>query len=423
MSAGLLRKWQNKVLILCWCGYAGAYLCRTNLSIALPGMMNSQGWSNTDAGLIGSVFFWAYAMGQLINGFIGDRLKSRYFIFTGLAASALINLCVGFSSSLPLTIALWCANGFFLSMLWGPIVKTVSVWFPKKKWASVAVILSISMIGGYFLAWGLIGRITAELSWRWAFWIPAAVVFAYSLVWLLKMRNHPAEVGLQSPGPAGAEAGTAKNSPRGSFVRMIIDSKLWLVAVACIAQGSVKDGISLWAPTFLKDSQHLSQGMVSLFSLAIPAMSLFGIFGAGWLLKMLKSDEIKSSALLLSCTAVVSFLLFLFIHAGAIIAVLLMSVTVALMYGANTILLTMIPLNFEKYDRTSATAGFLDFSSYLGASAAGVLTGLVIDRFGWKYVVLSWTILAVLGAVCVLPARNRSKNAATSVHEMEIGGV
>ncbi len=411
-SAVAIQKWQRKILILCWCGYAGAYLCRTNISIALPGMMDSLGWNKTDAGLMGTMFFWAYAIGQLINGFIGDKVKTRPFIFIGLCTSAAINFFVGFSSNLVVTGLLWCINGFFLSTLWGPIVKTISLWFPKEKRTRVAVIMSVSMIGGYLFAWGIIGQVIVRVSWRWAFWIPAAVVFAYSLVWLLKMRNRPEEVGLESSSSCdhGGSVGYGEGMSKTSFSRMVLETRLWLVALTCIAQGVVKDGISLWAPTFLSDTQNLSQERVALFSLAIPMMSLIGIFGAGWLIKIFRSNEIKAIAILISGAAFTSLLLYFFLGAGAYFTVLLLSATVALMYGANTILLTIIPLNFEKYNRVSAVAGFLDFFSYMGAAAAGVVTGVIIDHLGWEYVILCWVVLAVLGIVCILSVKSTNKN-------------
>ncbi|MHB8063368.1 MAG: MFS transporter, partial [Ruminiclostridium sp.] len=167
-----MKKWQFKVFALCWAAYASAYLCRTNLSIALPDMMESFRWSKTSVGLIGSAFFWAYAIGQLINGYIGDKVQTRKFIFFGLGTASLINIVVGFSSNLWLVIILWAANGFLLSTLWGPIVKTISVWFSSSQRNKVAIGMSMSMIGGYLLSWGLVGIIVAFTSWSWAFWIP-----------------------------------------------------------------------------------------------------------------------------------------------------------------------------------------------------------------------------------------------------------
>lgn len=76
------------------------------------------------------------------------------------------------------------------------------------------------------------------------------------------------------------------------------------------------------------------------------------------------------------------------------------------MYGANTILLTIIPLGFEKYNRVSAVAGFLDFNSYIGAALAGVLTGIVIDKFGWNYVILGWMGISIIGVICIILSNN-----------------
>lgn len=407
-----LGKWQRKVLILCWCAYASAYLSRTNISIALPGMMVDQGWNKASVGLIGTAFFWAYAFGQLINGFLGDKIKSRQFIFTGLCVSSFINLMVGFSTNLVIIIILWGCNGFFLSTLWGPIVKTISIWFPERRRTRVAVIISISMVGGYLAAWGIIGQIIARVTWRWAFWLPAILVFIFSLVWLVKMRSQPEESGFEADvSLEGNNTLPVEPENKVSFIHLILETRLWLVALTCITQGIIKDGISLWAPTFLTDTQHLSPELVSFFSLAIPVTSLFGILCAGWLNTIFNSNEKKAILVLVTCSASCSVLLLVFLHLNTYIVVLLLSLTIALMYGANTLLLTIIPIKYaKKYNKVSSVAGFLDFSSYMGATAAGVLTGVILDYAGWKYVIMSWIAMALLGIVFIYSARNRKES-------------
>lgn len=39
------QRWQKRILALCWVSYALSYLCRTNLSIALPEMTAQLHWS------------------------------------------------------------------------------------------------------------------------------------------------------------------------------------------------------------------------------------------------------------------------------------------------------------------------------------------------------------------------------------------
>lgn len=400
-----MDKRQKKIFMLCWCAYASAYLCRTNLSIAMPKMISDFGWDKTSGGLVGSVFFWAYAIGQLINGYIGDKVKSRPFIFIALAAASIINIMVGFLSSKALLITLWGINGFLLSMLWGPIVKILSRWFPPDKNNDIAVGISTSMIGGYLISWGLVGQIMNLTTWQWAFWIPGIIVLIFSFVWLIGMSDDTEKAQLSvlskddyKSNPMNTQE-NVQFSETMSLKDIIFGSKLWLIALACIAQGVIKDGITLWGPTFLGEIKTLNPQMVAAFSLFIPIMSLFGIFFAGWLNKKMQFQEKKAIILLLAGTAISCFALYFSLKMNIYISTLFLSIASALAYGANTLLLTIIPLNFAKYNKASAVAGFLDFCSYMGAALAGVLTGYIADNLGWGMVVVMWVILALVGAV------------------------
>jgi OPA family glycerol-3-phosphate transporter-like MFS transporter len=128
-------------------------------------------------------------------------------------------------------------------------------------------------------------------------------------------------------------------------------------------------------------------------------MSMFGIFGAGWLNSKYAGNERMSVIILIGAATVSSLLLFFFYNSNVFVVVLLLSLTIAFMYGANTILLTFVPLKYEKYGRVSSVVGFLDFTAYLGAAVAGVLIGFISDRIGWDSVVLSWVVISVLGIV------------------------
>ena len=93
----------NGILALCWLTYAAYYFGRVNLAVALPVLGGDLGWSPTALGLLGSVFYWVYAAGQLVNGALGDRLSARRFVAIGLALSGALNVL--FSTSRLLGIA------------------------------------------------------------------------------------------------------------------------------------------------------------------------------------------------------------------------------------------------------------------------------------------------------------------------------
>jgi sugar phosphate permease len=407
----LLVHWQRKMMLLCWVAYVCAYLVRTNLSVALPGMMSEFHWSNATAGLIGSVFFWCYAVGQLINGFVGDKFNSRSLVFIGLAAAGILNVAVGLSSSYIAIIIFWGINGFFLSALWGPIVRTTAVWFETKKRTAVAVILSLSMIGGYIISWGLIGQLAGMFSWRVMFIFPAAVALIFSCLWLWLARSNPHQVGLEVPDDSeDAAPSQPEHIEQKSTKELFIENKFWFLAMSCFALGFVKEGIMLWSPTFLQQTQGLSTSESSAFSLAIPVIGTAGILLSGWLNKFLHDQDKKTVAILFAGAVLSSLFLAVFNHGIISLVVIMLGLTVAFMYGANTILLTIVPYSFAKYGKVSTVAGSLDFCSYIGAACTGVITGAVIDKAGWSSALILWAALSVVAVISILLSKNRASD-------------
>ena len=84
-----IKRWQIRIFAACILAYTAAYICRVNFSIAIPGFQAELGLSNTSVGLISTSFFWVYALGQAVNGYLGDKVSSRTFVFIGLLVSAL----------------------------------------------------------------------------------------------------------------------------------------------------------------------------------------------------------------------------------------------------------------------------------------------------------------------------------------------
>lgn len=51
------------------------------------------GKSNSEnIGTMSSIFFLTYAVGQLVNGILGDKIKARYLEFISYGAAAISNL-------------------------------------------------------------------------------------------------------------------------------------------------------------------------------------------------------------------------------------------------------------------------------------------------------------------------------------------
>ena len=72
-----LFRWQLQIFSLLWAAYASYYLCRLNFAVAQPLILEEFGWSDAQIGLIPSVYAAVYAIGQFVNGQIGERLGAR----------------------------------------------------------------------------------------------------------------------------------------------------------------------------------------------------------------------------------------------------------------------------------------------------------------------------------------------------------
>ena len=89
------ERWQRRVLVVAWLTYASFYLCRVNLAVAAPVMRAALGWEVGTVGLIGGAFLWVYALGQLVNGALGQRADARPFVLAGMLVSAACNAAFG----------------------------------------------------------------------------------------------------------------------------------------------------------------------------------------------------------------------------------------------------------------------------------------------------------------------------------------
>ena len=80
------EKVKNAIMIgtLCALSYLGVYIARNMLGAVTPQMVASGAYTNEYIGTVSSLFFIAYAVGQLINGMIGQKIKPKYMLSFGM---------------------------------------------------------------------------------------------------------------------------------------------------------------------------------------------------------------------------------------------------------------------------------------------------------------------------------------------------
>ena len=164
---------------MCSIAYLAVYVAKNALSAVGPQLTQNGVFTTTQLGAMSSSFFIAYAIGQLINGGIGDRIKGKYMISLGLILSSfgifLLPLLKG--SPWAPTVA-YCSSGFFLAMIYGPMTKLVSENVPPK----YAPRCSMGYTLASFLGSPAAGLLAAALSWQWVFGTSGGIMVVMGLI-------------------------------------------------------------------------------------------------------------------------------------------------------------------------------------------------------------------------------------------------
>ncbi|MDW7659258.1 MAG: MFS transporter [Bacillota bacterium] len=417
---------QKRILVLSWLTYCLAYTLRVNIAVVIPAIIADFGYSYMQMGLVTSLYFVTYMFGQLINGYLGDRVSSRLLIVIGLTGSALCNLGAALAPSYAILAICWGLNGLFQSMLWAPLMKTLSVWFHGYQLERVSFIMALSVIIGYAISWGASSILTTHLGWTYAFFLPVALVLLFTSFMAVLFRDKPDDTNAaidikpavqpdRAASPDNAESpeiyssgkidstikvdssGTsaeAERLPLLQFLRMIRLPGLLLIA---LTQGIIREGISIWFPTIIESSGRFAAGSPWLILVIVPAINLCGVIFVRRVNRFLKSDSIQTLLLIFALATGTALLLNLMIIGWFWLILLVMILLLSLTYGLTPVLTSIIPFQYARFKRVSLTAGLIDFSIYLGAAIAGLVSGWIADRYPWSRVMLLWLGAAIIG--------------------------
>lgn len=190
--------------------YILVYFHRLCPAVVAGDMMRDLKATGVLLGLLGSAYFYPYALMQLPAGLLADSWGPRKTITTFFSVACAGSIILGWAPSLFWAIAGRTLVGIGVSILFVPILKILAEWFDQREFASMA---------GILIAMGGVGSITATtpmaymsraLGWRASFIIVGLVTLALSiLIWLI-VRDRPEDMGWPSlhgkPSATGNEA-------------------------------------------------------------------------------------------------------------------------------------------------------------------------------------------------------------------------
>ena len=370
--------------------------------------MEHYGVSHADAGLVSTMFFFAYGAGQIINGILCRKYNARFIITFSLLVSAGINLAVFFLPPFFALKYLWLLNGFSLSFLWSVISTVLSKCLSDENLKKAVVIMSISTPAGTFLAY-LLGALFTKINFfNLSFFVGTVALSAIGVVWFFsygkltsgKTYGKSGEIADKNGETATAEVlHTDENysaEKRNAMVTLVF------LGVFAVINNLVKDGLSTWMPSVLKEKYELSESGSIALSLALPFLSVFGAFVATRVNDKAK-NFVFTSVIFFAVSALLMPLIIWGDFGGFVFPLCVFALIALLMTAVNSVVTAMAPMYMRNFFFSGTLAGILNGCCYLGSTISSYGLGKIADELSWNAVfiiIFAFCLLAVaLGGV------------------------
>lgn len=406
------------LFLLCWLVYFTSYIGRLNYSSVIASIKNEGILTLSQAGSISMMYFFAYGIGQLVNGILGDKAKPQLMIFIGLFCSGFANLLMGCVNVYPLMLLLWGINGYTQAMIWPPIIRIFAEKYTYESKMKYSVDIVSSMAVGTLTSYFLSACAMHFANWKFAFYIPAIMLTSMALIWIFGYRHVErflevhvtAAEELEEKDVEIAPEQPYENSGRSMktpFKEILFSSGLAVILLPVMIHGVLKDGVTQWVPTYIYERFEVTASFSVVITMILPLINLSGAYLAKMADRRHPKNEVRSSIVFFTSAVIALVLLLGLGKYHVLFTAVLFAVITASMMAVNVLFVNLIPLHFEQQGRVSTVSGFLNSVAYIGSAVSTFTIGVLVEKCGWNATILTWIGITVLALLLVIAARKK----------------
>ena len=383
------RRKVSRFILLCSFIYFISYVTRTNYGAIIAEMVTSTGQSKSSLAYALTGSFITYGAGQLISGYFGDRIQPKVLISLGLLTTITMNAIIPFCADTVQMTAVWCVNGFAQSFMWPPLVKLMATLLSAKDYNTGCVRVSWGGSLGTMFIYLVSPLLISQVGWRSVFWMSAVIGIFGVLLWWKLCPN----IELTAPVTRKAEASTGMR---------LVSPVLIISLLAILTQGTLRDGVTTWMPSYIAEVFSLSNEVAILVGIVLPIFSIICHTVTGILCRKVFTNMFQCAAVIFGTGAVCALLLCLLMGSSAVLSVLCLSLLAGCMHGVNLLLVCMLPPYFAKGGKVSVISGLMNSVTYIGSALSAYVIPLATENAGWNVTLMLWLAMAGLGTVLCL---------------------
>jgi sugar phosphate permease len=406
-DARRLRVWQVRIFAALWAGYASYYLCRVNFAVAQPAILAEfPDWSSARLGAIPSVYAALYAVGQFVNGQLGERLGARAMMTGAIVVAGATNVLFAGAHDYTAMLVLWGLNGYAQSAGWPLLVQTISRWTPRARRGTVIGLISTCYQVGNVASWLLAGALCQRLGWRAAFWVPGVVLLGMSAAFVLGVRNRPEDAGFRAIDEPATGAGA---DPKGALpeaqpplgarevLRVTLGNRvLWTLASAYLCMNSVRYAFMNWSVQYLAQFHGRSIKGSAFLAVALPLIGAVGAVSSGWATDALFGKRrAPVCAAMLAGLAIVCVGFVLVPRGDWVLATVLLGAAGFLVFGPDMLMSGAAAVDWGHPRAAAAASGFTMAMGAAGAIFSGAGVGWLRDLAGGGWGTTFYTLAAL----------------------------
>ena len=386
------------ITLLCWFVYATSYIGKLSYSANIPSMILTFGVSMADAGLVSSFFFFAYGIGQVVNGILCKHYPLKYVLAASLTVASAMNLLLAVVPNFGAFKIFWLINGVAMSFLWTGLIRLLSETLSKQDIGRAVLLMGTTVATGTFIVYGLSSLLTALGVFRLTFYIATGLLALAMIVWLLLYDRLVLPLRAEREAERGTEAPEAAALPSerrggGHSIALLFA----VLALFAVINNFVKDGLTTWTPKILADLYATPEWLSILLTLLLAAMAVLGAMVAMRTQRLTHDFVVTCTVFYLTSALLIGGVILLLSTPLIPVTVAAFAIVSCLMAAVNNVITSMMPLRLKDRVNSGRMAGLLNGFCYLGSTLTSYGLGAIAGGLGWSavlYVLLGVSALA-----------------------------
>src|SRR4051812_3694613 len=252
------------VLLLLCLMYLINYIVRVNVSTAAAVFQPELGLTNTQVGLIFSMFGYPYLVFQVIGGWVADKWGARKSLAVFGSIWSAATIFMGLTSTLGGMLFGRILVGVGVSAL-PTATRAMSDWTPAGRRGFAQGITHSAARIGNAIAPPLLAVVIVAMTWRGSFILTGALSFIWAAAWFWYFRDNPAEHPRITPEELAVlpkHLGKKKGpAPLGRLARRMVP-----VTATYFCYGWTLWFFLAWIPSYFLHSYHLKLSSSALFA-------------------------------------------------------------------------------------------------------------------------------------------------------------